>query len=143
MAEKEQSFQNHARVDPPFVAFGLIGVILLIGTIVELVRHPAWSSAAHVVGVLWIMVVQVKARTYSLKVQDRVIRLEERLRLTQRLPESTRSRIAELSERQLIALRFASDGELAGLAQQALDGKWDGKQIKQAVKHWRADHWRV
>jgi hypothetical protein len=84
-----------------------------------------------------------KTRLYALKVQDRVIRLEERLRLTQLLPESTRARIGELSEGQLIALRFACDAEVPGLVQQALDGKWDQKQVKSAIKNWRPDYLRV
>ena len=61
----------------------------------------------------------------------------------QLLPESARPRIGDLSEGQLIALRFASDGEVAGLAVQTLDGKWDQKQIKSAIKNWRPDYLRV
>jgi hypothetical protein len=84
-----------------------------------------------------------KVRLYALRVQDRVIRLEERLRLTLLLPDSTRARIGELSEGQLIALRFASDSEVAGLVQQTLDGKWDPKQVKSAIRSWRPDYLRV
>ncbi|HSR06710.1 MAG TPA: DUF6526 family protein [Bryobacteraceae bacterium] len=144
MAQTEQNFKNHARTDPMFHGFLFIGALILLGcTIYALVKQPNLLGAVRVFAVLWAMVLLFKVRLYALKVQDRVIRLEERLRLAQLLPEATRSRIAELSESQLIALRFASDGEVAGLVQQTLDGKWDAKQIKGAVKVWRPDFFRV
>jgi hypothetical protein len=145
MAEqKEQNFKNHARMDPAFHGFlTLVGLVLLIGAVTHLVRNPGWESGAHVLAVVWIIVLQFKMRLYALKVQDRVIRLEERLRLDQLLAESVRGRIGEFTERQLIALRFASDAELPELAQRALAEKLDSKQIKQAVKTWRPDYWRV
>jgi len=144
MAQTQQNFKNHARTDPMFHGFLFIGALILLGcTIYILVKQPTLLSAVRVFAVLWAIVLMFKMRIYALKVQDRVIRLEERLRLAQLLPEATRSRIAELSEPQLIALRFASDGEVAGLVQQTLDGKWDPKQIKGAVKVWRPDFFRV
>jgi hypothetical protein len=144
MAQAEQNFKNHVRFDPMFHGFlAPVALILLGASVYALVRQPDWWGAVRLLGVLWAIVLMFKTRLYALKVQDRVIRLEERLRLAQLLPESTRSRIAGLSERQLIALRFASDGEVAGLVQQTLDGKWDQKQIKQAIKNWRADTFRV
>ena len=106
-------------------------------------REPNFLSVVRLLGVLWAILLMFKVRLYALKVQDRVIRLEERLRLAQLLPESARGRIGELSEGQLIALRFASDAELPGLAQKALDGKWDSKQIKQSIQTWRPDYFRV
>jgi len=65
------------------------------------------------------------------------------LPFAQLLPDSTRARIGELSEGQLIALRFACDSEVPGLVQQALDGNWDQKQVKSAIKNWRPDYLRV
>src|SRR4051812_47844880 len=144
MPQPEQNLKNHARFDPLFHGFLFWGALILLGvTIYALVRQPDVWGMVRLLGVLWAIVLMFKMRLYALKVQDRVIRLEERLRLAQLLPEVTRSRIEELSERQLIALRFASDGEVPGLVQQTLDGKWDPKQIKAAIKNWRPDYLRV
>ncbi|MEO8050506.1 MAG: DUF6526 family protein [Acidobacteriota bacterium] len=144
MAEPEQNLKNHARFDPMFHGFLTPGALILLGaTIYALIRQPDLWGAVRLLGVLWAIVLMFKTRLYALKVQDRVIRLEERLRLAQLLPESVRGRIGELSERQLIALRFASDGEVAGLVEQTLGGHWDGKQIKTAIRNWRSDYLRV
>jgi hypothetical protein len=144
MTQEQQSFKNHARRDPAFHGFLMLGALIILGaTIYALVRQPDWMGAVRVFGVVWLIVLMFKVRLYALKVQDRVIRLEERLRMAQLLPESARARIAEFSEGQLIALRFASDAELPGLAQKILDGKWDAKQIKQSIQAWRPDYFRV
>jgi len=144
MAQAPQTYKNHARFDPSFHFFlAPLALFMLIGTIVELVRNPGWMSGAHVVAAVWAVTATFKIRLYALKVQDRVIRLEERLRLREVLPASMEGRIADLSENQLIAIRFASDGEVADLVQKALAGHWKGKQIKQAIRNWRPDYWRV
>jgi hypothetical protein len=88
-------------------------------------------------------VAATKTRTNALKVQDRVIRLEERLRLSTLLPEPLRLRIPELTEDQLVALRFASDGEVSKLVDRALKEKLSRKEIKKSIQSWRPDYWRV
>ncbi len=144
MAQEPQSVKNHTRFDPAFHFFlAPLGLFFVIGTIVRLVRHPAWESALHVLVAIWALVAVFLIRGYSLKVQDRVIRLEERVRLKDLLPPSLQGRIGELTEDQLVGLRFASDGEVAGLTQKTLDGKWKRKQIKEAIQVWRPDLWRV
>jgi hypothetical protein len=142
--QKTQTLANHARFDPTFHFFLIpIFAINAIVSIWNLVKNPGLGSA-------WIMVVSFaavvavfKMRIYALKVQDRVIRLEERLRLEQLAPERLRPRICELTEGQLIALRFADDSEIAELAEKTLADRLPPKQIKQTVRSWRPDYWRV
>ena len=142
--KKPQTYSNHTRIDPAFHYFlAPVLLITLVATVVHLVRHPHLGSLWRVVLALALVVLAVKARTYALKAQDRVIRLEERLRLAALLPEPLRARIGELQIRQLIALRFASDAELPALVEQALTEKLTEKQIKQAVQNWRPDEYRV
>lgn len=145
MAQQQvQTRENHARLHPPFhIVFALI-ILLLFGIAVyELVRNPGLVTAAQVLLVVAVGMAGLFARTYALKVQDRLIRLEERLRLSAVLPERLHPMILGLSEQQLIALRFASDIELVALAERANAEKLDQKTIKAAIQNWRPDHWRV
>ena len=143
-APVSQNFSNHARFDPPFHFFVLpVFAISLIVTIVHLVRRPGLHSAWIVVLMIAVLVALFKSRLYALKVQDRVIRLEERLRLASLLDESLRPRIGEFTESQLVGLRFASDAELPALAARALSEKLSRDEIKKAVQQWRPDNWRV
>jgi Family of unknown function (DUF6526) len=139
-----QSFAHHARTDPAY-HFVLTALVLaaFILSIIVLVRHPDLEAAALIVVVLALLVNSALTRTYPLKVQDRVIRLEERLRLSLLLPEAQRPRIKELTGSQLIGLRFASDDELPELAMRALNEGLSSKQIKGAILSWRDDHTRV
>jgi hypothetical protein len=144
MAEKLQTRSNHARFDPGFHAVLLGGLFLIsIGAIVQLIRVPALLSVLFLLLTVMLIWAALKTRTYALKVQDRVIRLEERLRLSALAPPGFEARIGQLSESQLIALRFASDAEVATLAERALAEKLSNKQIKDAIRDWRPDYWRV
>ena len=143
MADKPQSFKNHTRLDPLFHQFlGPLSFILLIAAVTSFVRNVGLMTAFQVVAAIWAVVVTFKIRLYALKVQDRIIRLEERLRMHELFSEPLKSRIGEFTESQLIALRFASDAELPALAEKALQGL-DQKQIKASIKTWRPDYSRV
>ena len=141
---KTQSLKNHARLDPPFhiLLFGIY-LLNLVYAGVHLYHHHKISAGWYLVLSLLVIVPILKLRSYPLKVQDRVIRLEERLRLQALAPQEWHAQIYRLSERQLIALRFASDDEVVDLAKQALEHNLGGEQIKEQIKNWRADEWRV
>jgi Family of unknown function (DUF6526) len=145
MSKKEpQTFKSHARFDPLFHFFlGPVLFINVIGVIVRLIRHPHWHTAWWLVLSLAALVAAFKIRLYALKVQDRVIRLEERLRLQALAPAPWHAQIYRLTEDQLIGLRFAADDEVVELAQQALEHNLNRKQIKQRIRSWRPDEWRV
>jgi hypothetical protein len=152
MAEaKPQTFANHTRLDPPFHFYLLpIFVLALIFALIHFFAHLSRGDLReHIHAFLLILlavaflVLTFKTRLYALKVQDRVIRLEERLRLMQLLPEPLRARIPELTESQLIGLRFCSDAELPKLVERALTEKLSRKEIKKSIQNWRPDYWRV
>jgi len=147
VSDAPQSYAHHTRLDPLFHFFILpVFVFALIAAIVHLFlrfhAHPL-HAVLLVVFALAALLAIFKIRLNALKVQDRVIRLEERLRLATVLPEPLRSRIPDLTEPQLIGLRFASDGELPGLVQRALNEKLSSDDIKKSIKNWRADNFRV
>jgi Family of unknown function (DUF6526) len=146
MAEKlPQTYANHVRTHPPFHFFLIPGALLvLILSIVNVVRHyhrlDAWILL--LIGILF-PVATLLSRMYPVRVQDRLIRLEERLRLQALLSAELSARIPELTEPQLIALRFASDAELSALVGRVLAAKTPAKDIKNAIVTWRADTFRV
>jgi Family of unknown function (DUF6526) len=145
MAEKKpQTFANHSRLDPLFHFFALpVFALTAVAATIHFIWRPSWHSAGFFVVSVAAVTVVLKLRIYSLRVQDRVIRLEERLRLAALLPEPLRSRIPELTEEQLIALRFASDAEVAKLTERTLAEKLSRADIKKAIVVWRPDYWRV
>jgi hypothetical protein len=146
MAEKvPQTYANHVRLHPPFHFFLVpSALLLLILTIVNVVRHSdrLESWILLLIGVMAPIAILL-IRINPLRAQDRVIRLEERLRLAALLNEPQRSRIGDLTESQLVALRFASDAEVAALMEKALKDQMKAADIKKSVVTWRADLFRV
>jgi hypothetical protein len=140
-----QSFANHARWVPLYhFVLGPILLLNLVWSIVNLVRA---FSFATVMGVLMAFVFIgffAFLRTFALTVQDRVIRLEMRLRLEKLLPADLKPRIPELARKQLVALRFASDPELPALVREVLEKNLTGlKEIKSRIRDWQADYFRA
>lgn len=139
-----QNLSSHTRYDPVFHFFILpVFSLLLLASIVHLFIRPDLHSVVLVVVAIAMSAVIFKVRLYPIKVQDRIIRLEERLRLATLIDPALRPRIAEFTESQLIALRFASDAELPALAARALNEKLAAPEIKKAIQQWRPDNWRV
>lgn len=145
MAEQTQTLASHRRFIPAFHFFAL--PVLLINVFVvayQFARDPllinGWAvlvAIALAIGISW-------SRFMPLKAQDRIIRLEERTRLERLLPTDMRGRIGELTERQLIAIRFAPDDEVPDLTRRTLNGELKSPgDIKRAIRSWRADHFRV
>jgi hypothetical protein len=142
----EQGFNNHTKYVPPYHFF-VLGVLAL---------NFGWSiyrwktSEFHIDGIISILFAAALilmffyARIFALTVQDRVIRLEERLRYERLLPTDLRARIGEFTVGQLVSLRFASDAELPALARKVLEEKLaDRKAIKQLIKNWKPDYLRA
>jgi len=154
MSDREQqNYSNHIKFVPAF-HFVVLPVLLL-----NLIWSICWfllpgnrgsgfpTLISHVVNLLVaiaLVILAFLARLFALGVQDRVIRLEERLRYQQLLSDDLKPRIGEFTINQLVALRFASDAELPALARKVLDSKVDDrKTIKQMVQSWRADYQRI
>jgi hypothetical protein len=153
---EQQNFSNHAKLVPAFHFFVLpvlvanviqAGYWLLGGLLTR--NHAAGLGVAVAALINFLLAIALLtlaflARIFALGVQDRVIRVEERLRYQQLLPEDLKLRINEFTINQLVALRFASDAELSALARKVLESKLDSrKAIKRMIQNWRADYQRV
>ena len=140
----QQNYSNHRRFVPLFHYITLLGILILfIGSIVNLIKSSPenfYSAALLVMSSLLLMLTAFYARVFSLKAQDRAIRAEENFRyyiLAQKtLPK-------ELTIRQIVGLRFASDNELLALVERAVKEKMSENDIKKAIKEWRGDYYRV
>ena len=136
-----QNFENHAKFVPGLHIFILgIFVINLVWSIYRLIHVVSADSAISLLLAIAFLLLAFYSRIFALTVQDRVIRLEMRLRMQQILPDELRPRIPEFNVSQLVALRFASDAELPVLAKKVLDDKLnDRKAIKKMIRDWRPD----
>ena len=146
MAEQTlQTFKSHTKWVPLFHFVAM--PILLVNVIWSLVRATTGFSLDTALGALValaLLLVGLLARVFALGAQDRVIRLEERLRMQHLLPDDFKPRINDFTTNQMIALRFASDAELPDLARKVLDENiGERKAVKQLIKTWRADYQRL
>jgi len=142
----EQNFSNHVRWVPGFHFFVMPVMALNFGWSIYLWKVAGFSLDAfiNVLTAAALIMLMLYARLFALKVQDRVIRLEERMRLEKLLPADLKPRIEEFTSGQLVAMRFASDAELPALARKVLaENIRGGKAIKQMVQTWRADYLRA
>lgn len=143
-AEQEQNYANHVRVDPMFhqVIFflSLIAVLLALWIVI---RYFSLSAIELLLLAVVVLLVALRLRAYATKLQDRIIRTEERLRLQALCTGPSASRIGELTIDQLIGLRFASDAEVPALVDKTLAQNLSKTDIKRAIVHWRPDNYRV
>jgi hypothetical protein len=140
-----QTRDNHTRFDPVYHYFLFPVTVVNVLMLSWYAFQSGCSFAAiwSVIAAIVLMLAVLKFRLYALKVQDRLIQLEERLRLATLLPEPLKGRIGELSIPQLIALRFAADAEVPRLVESALKDKLSNKEIKKQIVTWRPDYFRV
>ena len=145
MAPAPQSFENHTRYVPGYHYAGALLLLVAVGYFgFRTATDFTLDRLMFLVVLVCIAILAYYTRAFALGVQDRVIRLEERLRMERLFPEELRPRIGEFTTAQLVALRFASDGELVELARRVLEeGVTDGRTIKAAIQEWRADYQRI
>lgn len=140
-----QSAANHTRWLPLYHFFTVpVLLVYLIYAVRVMIKNFAWPTALAALVALALFTLAFLARLMPLAAQDRVIRLEERLRMARLFPADLQGKIEELTTGQLVALRFASDGELVELTRKVLEqGITDKKVIKGMITTWRPDHQRV
>jgi cell division protein FtsL len=145
MSEKKpQNYENHAKFIPVFhyIALPLL-LVNFFGALFRVTQEISFYTFNGVGLAISLIVVAVFTRLFALKAQDRVIRLEEQIRMQTFLPDALKAKVGRLTMGQIVALRFASDEELVDLTQDALDQNTSPNALKQAVKNWRPDYDRV
>ncbi len=141
----QQTYSNHTRWYPLF-HFVVVPLLALnfLSHLVRFVMAPSWALGFWTLLGITLILLALASRLQALKAQDRTIRLEEKLRYREVLSPELAARAGGLSANQIIALRFASDGELAGMVERTLNGEFaKTKDIKLAIKDWRPDYHRV
>ena len=140
-----QNFANHTRRHPPFHYFILpVMLINVIWSIVQFAKTPGWNSGWWIVVSLALLMLTFLVRLNPLRAQDRIIRLEEKLRYQQLLSPAVLQQTSALRPGQIVALRFAGDDELEELVRAVQAGKLTKPvEIKRAIKNWRGDTFRV
>jgi hypothetical protein len=140
----EQTFQNHRRRVPAYLVVLFVLIVNVGWTLSRLWHDPGIGTLMNVLVALALVRLALYARGFALRVQDRVIRLEMRIRLRELLPPDLQGRVNEFSMGQLIAMRFASDGELPALAAAVLNDRiTESTRIKKMITDWQPDHSRV
>ncbi len=144
MADQEQNFKNHARFVPAYhYVAGPILLVNLVWAVLGLV-DPSLQAAREVLVAVALVILFLYARVFALRAQDRVIRVEMRLRMRELLPDDLQGRIDEFTPTQLVGLRFAGDAELPDLARKVLDENIAAATpIKKLIRDWRGDYYRV
>lgn len=139
-----QTYATHRRRDPLYHFFLLpVFLVTVVVTVRHFIKYPSLHAGWVLILSAALLLLALQVRIYALKVQDRLIRLEERLRLAHLLPEALKARIPELTVKQLVGLRFAADAEVPDRVREALQEQLSGEAIKKRIQTWRPDEFRV
>ncbi len=145
MANQGQNFSNHSRMVPPFHYVALpILLVNFVSAVRGLFDGITFDASLDVLVAVALIIVALFARVFALKAQDRVIRLEMRLRMRELLPDDRQGRINDFTPTQMVSLRFAGDAELPELARKVLDENiTKTTSIKKMITDWQGDYFRV
>ena len=145
MAESTQSFEKHAKwVVGYHLVTSLFLLVFTVWAILGLARNPGFDTFALFCAMVTLHLLGFYVRAFATGNQDRIIRLEERLRMRELLPADQHAHINDYTAKQMVALRFASDEELPALAAKVRsENITDTKKIKSLIQNWRADHQRI
>ncbi len=140
-----QTYQTHRRIVWGFHGVTFLFLVVFVGSsAVRLFKEPSAGTGIQLAFALGVLMLFFYTRQFAITVQDRVIRLEERLRLARILPADLQPQVDRLTRGQLIGLRFAVDEEVPDLVRRVASGELSGREdIKRAIKTWRPDTLRA